>query len=79
MPRHKQIDRGMQLLPIDLSVQLLPGTTSHQGKFKEDIFCAAKPSLRDRACPTNGSDRGFASLAQSNLIRWASLLTSWLN
>jgi hypothetical protein len=69
MPRYNEIDRGMKLLPIDLSVQLRPGTTSHRGKFQEDIFCAAKPALRDRACPTNGSDRGFASLARSNLIR----------
>ncbi|MFN0040609.1 MAG: transposase [Burkholderiales bacterium] len=29
MPRFKPIDRGMKLLPIDLSVQLLPGTFEH--------------------------------------------------
>ncbi len=29
MPRYKEIDRGMKLLPIDLSVQLLPGTFEH--------------------------------------------------
>ena len=29
MPRFKQIDTGMKLLPIDLSVQLLPGTFEH--------------------------------------------------
>jgi transposase len=29
MPRYKPIDRGMKLLPIDLSVQLLPGTFEH--------------------------------------------------
>jgi hypothetical protein len=69
MPRYKEIDRGMKLLPIDLSVQLLPGTTSNRGSFQKDIFCAAQPALRNRACPTNGSDRGFVSLARSNLIR----------
>ena len=29
MPRYKPIDTGMKLLPIDLSVQLLPGTFEH--------------------------------------------------
>jgi transposase len=29
MPRYKEIVRGMKLLPIDLSVQLLPGTFVH--------------------------------------------------
>ncbi len=29
MPRYKQIDTGMKFLPIDLSVQLLPGTFEH--------------------------------------------------
>jgi hypothetical protein len=29
MPRYKKIDRGMKLLPIDLSVQLLPATFEH--------------------------------------------------
>jgi hypothetical protein len=29
MPRFKPIDRGMKLLPIDFSVQLLPGTFDH--------------------------------------------------
>ncbi|MFN0040156.1 MAG: hypothetical protein ACKVP2_11640 [Burkholderiales bacterium] len=29
MPRFKPIDRGKKLLPIDLSVQLLPGTFEH--------------------------------------------------
>ena len=29
MPRCKPIDTGMKMLPIDLSVQLLPGTFEH--------------------------------------------------
>ena len=29
MARYKEIDRGMKMLPIDLSVQLLPGTFEH--------------------------------------------------
>ena len=29
MPRYKRIDTGMKMLPIDLSVQLLPGTFEH--------------------------------------------------
>jgi hypothetical protein len=29
MPRYKEIDRGMKLLLIDLSVQSLPGTFEH--------------------------------------------------
>ena len=29
MPRYKRIDTGMKFLPIDLSVQLLPGTFEH--------------------------------------------------
>ena len=29
MPRYKPVDTGMKLLPIDLSVQLLPGTFEH--------------------------------------------------
>jgi hypothetical protein len=37
MPRYKEIDRGMRLLPIDLSVPLLPGTTSNWGCF-QNIF-----------------------------------------
>jgi hypothetical protein len=39
---------------------------------QKDIFCVLARHLTDRARPTNGSDRGFASLARSNLIRWAS-------
>jgi hypothetical protein len=73
MPRVKPIDRGRKLLPIDLSVQFLPGATSNRGNFPKDIFCAAKPAFGDRACPTDGSDRGFASLELSNRIRYASV------
>ena len=29
MPRYKPIDTGLKFLPIDLSVQLLPGTFEH--------------------------------------------------
>ena len=29
MPRYKRIDTGMKFLPIDLSVQLLPGNFEH--------------------------------------------------
>jgi hypothetical protein len=46
----------------------LPGTTSNRDKFKRYIFCAAQSALRDRACPTNGSDCGLTSLARSNVI-----------
>jgi hypothetical protein len=41
----------------------------HRGKFQNHIFYESQLALRDQACPTNGSDRGFASLAQSNHIR----------
>jgi hypothetical protein len=58
MPRYKEVDRGMKLLPIDLSDQLLVGTTPNRGSFQEEIVYAAQPALRDQACPTNGSDRG---------------------
>jgi hypothetical protein len=43
MPRFKPIDWGMKLLPIDLSVPILPGTTSNRGSFQKDIFYAAQP------------------------------------
>jgi hypothetical protein len=48
MSGYEEIDRGMKLLPIDLSVQLLPGTTSNRGSFQKDIFYSAQPSVRDR-------------------------------
>jgi len=43
------------------------------GTIPKSYFLCASDSRRaeDRACPTNGSDRGSLSLARSNLIRWA--------
>lgn len=45
------------------------GTTSRRAISKRYIFCEAQPARRGRARPTNGSDRGVAALARSNLIR----------
>jgi hypothetical protein len=69
MARYKLIYRGMKRLPFDLSVQLFFGTTSSRGSSQKDALYKARPTPWGRACPTNGSDRGFASLARSNLIR----------
>jgi hypothetical protein len=37
MPHFKVIDRGMKLLPIDLSVQLLPGTFENKVSVQANL------------------------------------------
>jgi hypothetical protein len=59
MPRYKEIDRGMKLLPIDLSVQLLPGTFEHA--LSHLIVHELDLRVFDaRFCNDSGSASGYA-------------------
>ena len=65
MPRFKPIDTGMKLLPIDLSVQLLPGTFEHALSYLVDQELDLRP-LDQRFC---NEESGAPAYAPSVLLK----------